>query len=143
MGQQQLLLIVLSVIIVGIAIVVGINMFSSSAAAANQDSVVNDCMDIASRAHQYLIKPGGMGGGGGAFTGVTMAILETSTVLLEYENDNGYYTIGTITATTAQIIGLGKTLGKDGKVCQVTTTITYATGAVTMSTVIVRASAHS
>ncbi len=59
-------------IIVGIAIVVGINMFSSSAASANQDAVTNDCMAFASRAHQYIIKPKGMGGGGGVFTGLTM-----------------------------------------------------------------------
>ncbi|HDQ00335.1 MAG TPA: hypothetical protein ENN22_14305, partial [bacterium] len=61
MGQQQLLLIVLSVIIVGIAVVVGINMFGASAAAANQDAVINDCVDLTARAHQWAIKPAGMG----------------------------------------------------------------------------------
>jgi len=38
MGQQQLLLLVLSALIVGAAVVVGINMFSQNAAQANQDA---------------------------------------------------------------------------------------------------------
>ena len=42
MGQQQLLLIVLGVIIVGIAVVVGINVFTASSANANRDAVIAD-----------------------------------------------------------------------------------------------------
>ncbi|GAF89020.1 unnamed protein product, partial [marine sediment metagenome] len=42
MGQQQLLLIVLGVIIVGIAVVAGISMFTSGAAQANLEGVVSD-----------------------------------------------------------------------------------------------------
>lgn len=73
MGQQQLLLIVLSVIIVGIAVVVGINMFSEGAASANIDAVSNDVLNMASRAQQYYMKPASMGGGGRTFTGLTIA----------------------------------------------------------------------
>ena len=42
MGQQQLLLIILGVIVVGIAVAVGITMFSDSAVNANRDAMVND-----------------------------------------------------------------------------------------------------
>ena len=42
MGQQQLLLIILGVIVVGIAVAVGITMFSDSAISANRDAVTND-----------------------------------------------------------------------------------------------------
>jgi len=46
MGQQQLLLIVLGVIIVGIAVVVGINLFNANATNANRDGVISDLNKI-------------------------------------------------------------------------------------------------
>ena len=67
MGQQQLLLIVLSTIIVGISIVVGINMFSTSAIQANQDAVNRDVVTIAARAQEYWRKPVQLAGGGRSF----------------------------------------------------------------------------
>ena len=57
MGQQQLLLIVLGVIIVGIAVVVGINVFTASASQANRDAVVADLTNLASMAQAYYRKP--------------------------------------------------------------------------------------
>jgi hypothetical protein len=39
MGQQQLLLIILGVIIVGIAIAVGLQLFQSGSIGANQDAI--------------------------------------------------------------------------------------------------------
>ena len=75
MGQQQLLLLVLSAIIVGVSIVIGINMFASSAVQANQDAVLQDCMHIAARAQEWFRKPTSMGGGNRSFTGVTMPLL--------------------------------------------------------------------
>lgn len=67
MGQQQLLLIVLGVIIVGIAVVVGINVFTASASQANKDAVVADLTNIAAMAQQHYRKPAALGGGGNAF----------------------------------------------------------------------------
>ncbi|MBI2417017.1 MAG: hypothetical protein HYV28_03805, partial [Ignavibacteriales bacterium] len=57
MGQQQLLLIVLGVIIVGIAIVVGINLFRASAIDANRNGVISDLNNLAAMAQQYYKKP--------------------------------------------------------------------------------------
>src|SRR3989339_505095 len=48
MGQQQLLLIVLGVIIVGIAVVVGINVFTASSSQANRDATISDLTNLAS-----------------------------------------------------------------------------------------------
>lgn len=67
MGQQQLLLIVLGVIIVGIAVVVGINVFTASSFQANQDAVVADLTNIAAMAQQHYRKPLALGGGGNSF----------------------------------------------------------------------------
>ena len=91
MGQQQLLLLVLSVIIVGIAVVVGINMFSDSAATANLEAVTNDLIHLSSVAQQYYIKPVSMGGGGEAFTGLANISQLTS----RPNNENGTYSIMT------------------------------------------------
>ena len=48
MGQQQLLLVILVTIIVGIATVVAINTFGTAADNANIDAVRNDMTAIAS-----------------------------------------------------------------------------------------------
>jgi len=67
-GQQQLLLIVLGLIIVGIAIIVGINLFRANAIEAKRNNVLNECINLASMAQQYYMKPTTLGGGGKTFT---------------------------------------------------------------------------
>ena len=69
MGQQQLLLIVLGVIVVGIAVVVGINLFNASAEEANKDGIVSDCTNLGAMAQQFYKKPLSMGGGANTFDG--------------------------------------------------------------------------
>jgi Tfp pilus assembly protein PilE len=71
MGQQQLLLVILVTIIVGIATVVAINTFSSAADSANLDAVRQDLAQIASSAQAYYIKPTMLGGGGNDWSTVT------------------------------------------------------------------------
>ncbi len=72
MGQQQLLLIVLGVIVVGIAVVVGINLFNANAVASNRDAVISDLNNLGAMAQQYYKKPASMAGGGNTFTGWTI-----------------------------------------------------------------------
>lgn len=96
MGQQQLLLIVLGVIIVGIAVAVGINMFQSSAIDANRNAIVSDLAHLASKAQQYYKKPATLGGGSQDFNGFALNTLDQ-------DNDNGGFRIGdsTFAATAA------------------------------------------
>ena len=55
MGQQQLLLLVLGIVIVGLAVVVGIQAFSENQKQANADQMVNDAIRIAfSSQYQFL-----------------------------------------------------------------------------------------
>jgi Tfp pilus assembly protein PilE len=117
MGQQQLLLIVLSVIIVGIAVVVGINMFGASAASANLEAVTNDLLNLAARAQQYYVKPVSMGGGGNSFADITIQDLTAKP-----SNDNGIYSVSVAgNATGVTIQGIGKQDGDgDGTNCTVT-----------------------
>jgi len=69
MGQQQLLLIILGVIIVGIAIAVGLSLFSAQSIQSNKDAIINDLNNIAAQAYQFRIRPASMAGGNGAYTG--------------------------------------------------------------------------
>jgi Tfp pilus assembly protein PilE len=71
MGQQQLLLIILGVIVVGIAVAVGITMFQDNAVSANRDAVVNDLVNLAARAQQFYRRPTSLGGGQNTFNGLS------------------------------------------------------------------------
>ena len=103
MGQQQLLLIILGVIIVGVAIAVGISMFSSSSVQANKDAIVNDLNNLSADAYQFRIRPGTMGGGGGKYSGVSGA----STYSIPHKlvtNENATYSC-TVTADAVTFVG--------------------------------------
>ncbi len=69
MGQQQLLLIVLGVIVVGIAITMGIVLFRQHAIDSKRAIVTNECVSMAEMAIGYYKKPKSFGGGGNSFTG--------------------------------------------------------------------------
>ena len=106
MGQQQLLLIVLGVIIVGIAVVVGINVFTVSSANSNRDAVISDLTTLAAMSQQYYRKPTAMGGGGNEFTGWLIPTTLQSTA-------NGSYS-AVVTATDVTLTGIGNEIGNDG-----------------------------
>ena len=71
MGQQQLLLVILVTILVGIATVVAINVFGESAEQSNGDAVRQDLLAAASQAQAIWSKPTQLGGAGGDFTDMT------------------------------------------------------------------------
>lgn len=116
MGQQQLLLIILGVIIVGIAVAVGISMFNDQAAATNRDEVVNDLVHYASAAQGFYRKPRILGGGGGSFSGMSMKNL--TAVYQHPQHLNGTYTLtpdpvgGAPSFVT--LTGIGTETGNDG-----------------------------
>ena len=118
MGQQQLLLIVLGVIIVGIAIVVGINLFNANAVSSNRDAVISDLNNLGALATQYYMKPSSMGGGGNTFTGWTIPATLDSTANGTYNNP-----APTVTGTTVTIVGKG-TQKVGGSPVQATATVT-------------------
>jgi len=98
MGQQQLLLIVLGVIIVGIAVVVGINVFTAQSEESTKDAIISDCTTLGAMAQQYFRKPTAMGGGGNSFTGWTIpASLDTTA--------NGTYGVNVDNASQVTITG--------------------------------------
>ena len=101
MGLQQLLLIILGVILLGIAIVVGINLFTAHAVSSNRDAVITDLSNLASTAHEYWGKSSLLNGGGGSFANFTIPSGLSA-------NANGTYSISTAgTATTIVLQGVG------------------------------------
>jgi len=114
-GQQQLLLIILSVIVVGIAVTLGIQMFSDSSIDANRDEITNDLNNLASRAHQYYRRPSYLNGGGNSFAGLTADASGIAKLTNAPKNDNGVYSIasagaGSGTSASVEILGVGTEL---------------------------------
>jgi hypothetical protein len=115
MGQQQLLLIILGVIVVGIAVAVGITMFSDNAVSANKDAVTNDLVNLASRAQQYYRRPTALGGGQGSFTGLTADVAGLARLTSKATNANGTYSVLTAgDGTSVELQGVGTENGTDG-----------------------------
>lgn len=117
MGQQQLLLIVLGVIIVGIAVVVGINLFTANSVQANQDAVASDVTNIAALAQQYFLKPASLGGGGNTFVGFAIPANLVTTA-------SGSYEVSGASATEITVTGTGTVQDSDGNVAQVVVVVT-------------------
>jgi hypothetical protein len=115
MGQQQLLLLVLGIVIVGLAVVVGIQAFSENQKKANADALVNDAIRIASDAQAWMLKPTAFGGGGNTCGGGTTACDWSGADFAQlgyatgtgggYSNLNGEFTI-TPAGTSIGIVGL-------------------------------------
>jgi len=109
MGQQQLLLVILVTIIVGIATVVAINTFSSAADSANLDAVRQDVANIAASAQGYYMKPNQLGGGGQSFASVTFNSIAFASDSIDQANflsavnTNGKYVISAAGATSFTI----------------------------------------
>ncbi|MBI3195049.1 MAG: hypothetical protein HYZ34_11390 [Ignavibacteriae bacterium] len=99
MGQQQLLLIILGIIIVGVAIQVGIMMFSSQSIRANQDAILMDLTNLAADVYQFKIRPTIMGGGNGTYAGYIISVNGPWGV----ENPNATYEVLTQTNTVLQL----------------------------------------
>ena len=89
MGQQQLLLIVLGVILVGIAVVLGIQYFSVGAEQGAKDELVAHTLTIGSNAQEWFKKPVAMGGGGNTFVGFNTEFTTNQTGLMT--STNGTY----------------------------------------------------
>ncbi|MBK8944125.1 MAG: hypothetical protein IPM32_02540 [Ignavibacteriae bacterium] len=69
MGQQQLLLILLGILVIGVAIFVGVELFTSNAIEQKRNEIINECTILASEAQLYYRKPKVYGGGGKSFVG--------------------------------------------------------------------------
>jgi hypothetical protein len=72
LGQQQLLMIVLAIIIVGLAIAISVQLFRSNAIESKRDILIEETTSLGSMAFQYYKKPKELGGGGRSFINWTI-----------------------------------------------------------------------
>ena len=137
MGTQQILLIVLSVIIVGAAIAVGIQMFNSQSYSASKSAIAADAQSYASQIVQYYKTPISQGGAGGTLADVDEAKIADfigwgsteAGAANNMKNDNGEFKIIVTSATQVDVLGLSKEDNGTNKPA-IKTTITLPEGTI-------------
>lgn len=107
MGQQQLLLIVLGAIIVGISVRIGFRIVDAQYTQQNRDQMTLQMQNIYANAEQYATKSARQAGGGGAYTGFVLS----KTML---KNTSGTYTAVVTGAKALTIVGTGVVTGNNG-----------------------------
>jgi hypothetical protein len=115
MGQQQLLLVILAIIVIGISVAIANQLFNTSAEDSNKDSIISELTNLATISLQYYQKPASLVGGGKSFTNWQIpAQLDTS--------NSGTYTISQ--ANNNQLILIGNPIQGSGYTWWVKATIT-------------------
>lgn len=99
MGQQQILLLILGVIVVGIMIFVGMTLFDAHSTESNKDAVTSSLQNIAADAYQYKMRPKAFGGGNPSFVGYVVPSKMVS------DNNGSYLVSGTTSATQIAFTG--------------------------------------
>ncbi|HMU42055.1 MAG TPA: hypothetical protein PKA80_02035 [Ignavibacteriaceae bacterium] len=115
MGQQQLLLIVVGLIVVAIAVAFAITLFRQHAADTKRDIVMNECMNLGNMAMTFYEKPKTFGGGGFSFEGWDIPDQLATT-------SSGYY-VASVEASKVIIIGTGNDVVNDDDSVKVQTTV--------------------
>ena len=99
MGQSQLLMILISVLIIGIAILAASGFFDSGQIDANRKAVVTDINQIGHLALRYYSRPAALGGGGHSYTGFVIPNKFQ-------KNLNGSYTAVPLSPSLLRVTGL-------------------------------------
>jgi hypothetical protein len=134
MGQQQLLLIMLGLIIIGVAVLVGIGMFQDNAVDHNRALVIADLKTLGAKAQHYYSRPTTLGGGSKSFVGLTADVRGLGMLAgAKYtDNANGTYSIKTDgTVTEVVLHGVGKVVMSDGTYPQYDLTVTISSQTLT------------
>jgi hypothetical protein len=117
MGQQQLLLIIVAVIVVGVSVAIANELFFANAEESNKDIIISELTNLATISLQYYPKPVMMAGGGSSFTNWQIpSQLDTTT--------SGIYTISQ--ANNNQLILIGSPIQGSGYSWNVQGTITMS-----------------
>jgi hypothetical protein len=120
LGQQQLLLIVLAIIVVGISIAVSIQLFRENAIVAKRDVLIEETTSLGYMAIQYFKKPVELGGGSHSFIGWDIPSQMITTA-------NGNFMTSTIAEDQVIINGTGTEVVTGVDSIEVETTVTANT----------------
>jgi hypothetical protein len=116
LGQQQLLLILLGLVVIGIAIAIGINLFRANAISSKRDILTNETIDMAAQAVSYYKRAREFGGGGKSFIGWQIPSQVQNTI-------NGSYIISQIYSDSVVLIATGTEIVTGDDSIQVKTTV--------------------
>jgi hypothetical protein len=109
LGQTQLLLVILGVILIGLAVYIGITMFAANAEEATRNAMIHDLQNFAPHALAYYSKPIGQAGGGKSFSGLTIR-----TIFPMVENANARYFVESASDESCVIVGIGRVVTSEG-----------------------------
>jgi hypothetical protein len=142
MGTQQLLLIVLGVIIVGVAIAVGITIFNNQAYNANQQAVAQELTTYGTMVLQWWKTPESQGGAGQTMikTGTTAYSADEIATAIGFnlnptKTENGQFKVTDLVSTVGSETVTLKGLGTEKKTAGsplITTIVTLPTGSMTV-----------
>lgn len=108
MGQQQVLLLVLVSILVGIATMIAINVFTDSQETANREAVRIELLEAVSPARAYFYQAKQMGGGGRSFENIQMQNL-----FMDSTSENGDYSIANRSSDSFELVATPASGGDD------------------------------
>lgn len=108
MGQQQMLLTVLTIIVVGIAVRIGFRVTDEQNMSQNRDQLMVQMQSIFAQAEAYAARPKTQGGGGGSYRGFTLAKRLAKT-------DAGTISTSVSGSSNLTITGTGKVKGTNSK----------------------------
>lgn len=107
MGSQQLLLILVGVIVVGLMVIAGFSVVRTYYETTNRDQLISTLNDLALLAQQHYKKPIAQGGGGGVFTRFAIPRqLRTTTA--------GNFSVS-VRANRVDFTATGKETGRNGR----------------------------
>jgi hypothetical protein len=106
MGSQQLLLIVVGVIVVGLTVYSGINIGRDYMENSNREQIISNLYDIGLMAQQYYKKEASQGGGGKTFTGWVIPQQLRNTQAGTFE--------AIVTVDAVNLSGSGTVIGRNG-----------------------------
>ncbi len=117
MGTQQILLIVIGVIVVGVSVSVGITMFNNQSAGSNRQAVIQDLNTFAGNALAYYKAPSSFGGGSRSWSNIDKLGIwighsfnpDTDSL----SNENGEFGLS-YSGDDLTIVGIGFEIGNDG-----------------------------
>jgi len=116
LGQQQLLLIVLGIVLIAIAVAVGMSLFRSHAINSKRDILTNETIAMSAHAISYYKRAKEFGGGGNSFTGWQIPSQVQNTI-------NGSYIIGEVYDDHVVLIATGTEVVTGNDSVKVKTTV--------------------
>jgi H+/Cl- antiporter ClcA len=110
MGQQQLLPMILAAIVVGVAIITGMDMLAQDSHTAHEEEMRQTLLRVAGRAQEWYRRPTALNGGGRSFAGISWVKLNlksgttTATFTMSDKQQDSFTLTGTSKENPAWVL---------------------------------------